>query len=75
MAIDLRPVYSTSLLLAMYYTSQLTTRLHWRQQWCAVRSKTIHISQLLISALLVISAMWHRWLPLGSTVSSWWQQV
>ena len=73
MAVVLRPVYSVSLLLAMHLTAELATRLHRRQQWCAVRSETIHFSQLLISTLLVISPMWHRWLPLGSTVSSWWQ--
>jgi hypothetical protein len=73
MTVVLRPVYSTSLLLAMHLTAEVTTRLHWRQQWRTVRSETIHFSQLLISALLVISAMWYRWLLLGSTVSPLWQ--
>lgn len=73
MTVVLGPMYSTSLLLAMELTTELTARLHWRQQWRTVRSKPIHFCQFLISALLVISSMWHRWLLLGSTVSSLWQ--
>lgn len=73
MAVALRPMDSTSLLFAMDLTTELTARLHGWQQWCAVRCKPIHLCQLLISALLVISTMWHRWLLLGSTMSSLWQ--